>query len=136
MRAEKFNSNSKVSEENLAVDTYEQRLARLKKLHAETDCSGMELRDREKLIVDRFKASFHDYVVICGGLYHIMGEHSVYNRIRTDAMEETEEALGDYHLPMQHDAYNAYLRYVWGYHGMTEDEILSSKKIQGKSTGG
>ncbi len=115
-----------ITDQDLAVGTYEQRLARLQKIHAETDYSGMEPRDRQKLIIDRFKAAFPDYVAIYGGLYNITGEHSVYNRIRTEAMEEAEKALGDYHLPMQHDEYNAYLRYVWGYDGMTEDEIRAA----------
>ena len=126
MRTEKKDNIPVASAEELAVGSYEQRLARLQKLHAETDYSGMEPRDRQKLIIDRFKAAFPDYMAIHGGLYNIAGEHSVYNKIRTEAMEEVENALGDYHLPMQHDEYNAYLRYVWGYDGMTEDEIRAA----------
>lgn len=126
MRAEKTSRTTDVSEQALAVGSYEQRLARLKKLHAETDYSGMEPCDRDKLIKDRFKAAFPDFMAIWGGLYNIMGEYSIYNRIHAEAIEESEEALGDYHLPQQHDECNAYLRYVWGYDGMTEDEIRTA----------
>ena len=126
IRKKKISPAPDVSEENLAVGSYEQRLARLKKLHAETDYSGMEPCDRDKLIKDRFKAAFPDFMAIWGGLYNIMGEYSIYNRIHAEAIEESEEALGDYHLPRQHDDYNAYLRYVWGYDGMTEDEIRAA----------
>ena len=126
MRTEKKDNIPVASAEELAVGSYEQRLARLQKLHAETDYSGMEPRDRNKLIIDRFKAAFPDYTAILGGLYSKLGENSVYGRIRDEGTKQVLEACEGFSFPMRGKERAEFQRYVWGYDGMTEDEIRTS----------
>lgn len=135
IREKKVSPAPDVSEENLAIGTYEQRLARLKKLHKETDYSGMEPRDRNKLIIDRFKAAFPDYTAILGGLYDKLGENTVYGRIREEASIQAVEACEGFSFPMQGKERAEFQRYVWGYDGMTEDEIRAAvlEKYEGKT---
>ena len=135
IREKKISPAPDASEENLAVGTYEQRLARLKKLHAETDYSGMEPRDRNKLIIDRFKAAFPDYTAILGGLYDKLGENTVYGRIREEASIQAVEACEGFSFPMQGKERAEFQRYVWGYDGMTEDEIRAAvhEKYDGRT---
>lgn len=123
MRAEKSSSIPDLSDPELSAGTYEQRLARLRKLHANTDYSHMEPRDRDKLIIDRFRATFPDYTAILGGLYSMLGDNSVYGQIRDEAVKQVLEACPGFEFPMQGEARKEYQRYVWGYEGMSEDEI-------------
>ena len=123
MRAEKSSSIPDLSDPELSAGTYEQRLARLRKLHANTDYSHMEPRDRDKLIIDRFGATFPDYTAILGGLYTMLGENSVYGQIRDEAVKQVMEACPGFAFPMKGEARKEYQRYVWGYEGMSEDEI-------------
>ncbi len=126
MRAEKSSSIPDVSDPELSAGTYEQRLARLRKLHANTDYSNMEPRDRNKLIIDRFRATFPDYSAILGGLYKMLGENSVYGQIREEATKQVMEACPGFAFPMKGEERKEYQRYVWGYEGMSEDEIRTS----------
>lgn len=134
MRAEKSSSIPDASDPELSAGTYEQRLARLRKLHANTDYSGMEPRDRNKLIIDRFKAAFPDYTAILGGMYSKLGENSVYGRIRDEGTKQALEACEGFSFPRQGKERVEFQRYVWGYDGMTEDEIRTA--ILEKYSGG
>lgn len=113
---------------SLSTLSYEQRLEELQKLHENTDYSNMSDRDIARLITKRFNDAFPNYGAIKGGLYLCAGENSVYEKVRAEESRQLLEANGGEKLkyPSSNDreGEREWRRYVSGYEGLSDDEIV------------
>lgn len=113
---------------SLSTLSYEQRLEELQKLHENTDYSNMSDRDIARLITKRFNDAFPNYGAIKGGLYLCAGENSVYEKVRAEESRQLLEANGGEKLkyPSSNDreGEREWRRYVFGYEGLSDDEIV------------
>lgn len=120
---------------SLSNRNYEATLARLKELHKNTDYSGMSGKEIVRLVHSRFEEAFPNYGAIAGGFYLCAGVDSIYEKIRWEEEAQYHEALnGDEPWKTDPGGVRGYLRYVFGYDGLSNDEIMD--KLHEKYAGG
>lgn len=109
---------------SLSTGSYEQRLERLKQLHAETDYSGMSDEDKARLITNRFREAFgSDYGAICGNFYgYFLGKNTIYQKIQDEEARQCMES-GAYPEHMSSAEMSRMFRYRMGYENLSDDEI-------------
>lgn len=125
------------SEDSLQISgmSDQQKLAELKRLHEETDYSGMSEVEKYRVIHDRFNACF-PIMAILGGLFGTAiynsadGENHYQNPLHDQVIKELERQSADVGLmprnpPLIRQAY---------YSGMSDDEIV--KAVNQKYSGG
>jgi len=114
---------------SLSEGSCEERLSRLRKLHQETDYSGMSSEDILHVIHSRFNEAFPDYWSMVGGFYNILGEDSIYNKIRWETHRQISEASGEQDLRLSDEAMRQkdVRRYIYGYDKGISDEELMAK---------
>ena len=120
-----------------AGGSYEERLAELKKLHENTDYSGMEPKDISRLLCQRFQEAFPNYWAINGGLYLCAGENSIYEQVWKEESRQFNEAANGalIEYPNDPEERTKHNRYTAGYDEDISDEELLAK-LQEKYSGG
>lgn len=118
----------------LSGGSYEQRLAKLQELHKRTDYSGMDDYEKARLIVNRFEEAFPDFRAMYGGLYICAGENSIYSKIMDEKDQQIFDAVGGELVSSNKNDLIKYHKYIGGYDGLTDDEIVA--RINEKYSGG
>lgn len=123
---------------SLSALSYERRLEELRKLHENTDYGDMSDRDIARLVTNRFNNAFPNYGAIKGGLYLCAGENSIYEKVRAEESRQLLEANGgeklNYPPSSDKEGERVWRRYVFGYEGLSDDEIM--EKLKEKYSGG
>ena len=121
----------------VSYDSYEQRLANIRKLHKETDYSGMSDMEKARLINSRFQEAFgSEYGVLVSNFYGVhAGESSIYARISAEQKRQLEETLEVCPWDLPSDAKHEFQKYMLGYEGLSDDEIRAkvSEKYSGRT---
>jgi len=120
---------SPVSQDTVSLSTrsYEERLSELEKIHKNTDYSGMSGKEIARLLRSRFENAFPNYGAIAGGFYLCAGEHSIYEKImETESLQLTEALNGEKPWEQEPGGVVEYRKYVYGYEGLSDDEIMST----------
>lgn len=118
---------------SISGGSYEQRLENLKKLHEQTDYSGMSDLDKARLIESRFQEAFPDIHAMYGGLYLCAGKGSIYDKIIQENENQIKNIISQpfsHKTPMRWEN----TKYILGYDGLSDDEIRA--KVNEKYSGG
>lgn len=108
---------------SLTGSSYEQRLENLKKLHAQTDYSGMSDWDKSRLIQSRFDEAFPNIHAMYGGLFNSAGNNTIYTKIM-DELDSQKQNIND--IPQTGSGFDPErAKYVFGYGGLSDSEIRS-----------
>ena len=120
---------------SLSSRSYEERLSELRKMHENTDYSGMSGKEIARLLQSRFENAFPNYGAISGGFYLCAGEHSIYEKIReAESLQLTEALNGEKPWEKEPGGLVEYRKYIFGYEGFSDDEIMSA--LNEKYSGG
>lgn len=122
---------------SLSSLSYEQRLEELKKLHENTDYSGMEPKEIDRLLHQRFQEAFPNRMAIWGGFYLCAGENSIYAKVAEEEIRQSAEAKNGAKLewPSDPEERAKLKRYLYGYDEDISDEELM-EKLGEKYSGG
>jgi len=122
---------------SLSGRSYEDRLSELRKLHKETDYSGMNDKEIFQLLQTRFNDAFPNYWAIMGGFYNCAGENTIYAKVLEEKERQFLEANGGETLKLPSDPTERKetRRYIYGYDEDLSDEELIAKLNEKYSAG-
>ena len=113
---------------SLSSRSYAARLDELRKIHENTDYSGMSDKDIALLISSRFREAFPDYGAMMGGFYLCASPGSIYDEIHEESNRQFLEANNGEELKCEPSEGRNVARYINGFGGMTDEEILEEVK--------
>ncbi len=125
---------------SLCTGTYEQRLEKLRELHANTDYTGMKDMEKAHLIKERFLEAFgKDFGIAESGFYNALdalGENTIYAKIEAECSRQCSEADIHYYGDTGSDAKKMAVEFraSYGYENLSDDEIRM--KVSERYSGG